>query len=268
MARPAVPSRRVVVLLVVTALALMTLDARSVGPFNGVREVAYTATQPLRAAVGFVVSPVAGAWNGAVHYDDLQDENAQLRRDIAELEGRVAGLPDVELELEQLLEATDIDYIGDIPRVAARVVTDRDTNLERIVEIDRGSDDGCEVNMPVVTGSGLVGRIIAVEGGRSQVQLITDARLHVGVVTASNRVTGVTSGNGNGNDLVVDLVDGAVDVVSTGTRFLTSGFDRSRYPGGIPVGRLVIDGDATTLVPIADLENLGYVTVLLVPEPE
>ncbi|MEZ5229284.1 MAG: rod shape-determining protein MreC [Acidimicrobiales bacterium] len=255
-------------LLVVTAVALMTLDARSVGPFNGVREVAYTATQPFRAVIGFVLSPIGSAWNGAVHYDDLQAENAQLRRDLADLEGRVARLPEAERELEQLLEATEIDYVGDIPRVTARVVTDRDTNLERIIEIDRGSDDGCEVDMPIVTGSGLVGRIIAVEGGRSQVQLITDARLHVGVVTATDRATGVTSGAGNGNPLVVDLVDGAIDVVSTGTRFLTSGFDRSRYPGGIPVGRLRIDGDATLLEPIADLDNLGYLTVLLVPEPE
>ncbi len=255
-------------LLVITALALMTLDARSVGPFNGVRQLAFSATQPLRSAVGFVLSPIGGAWNGAVHYDDLEAENAALRRDLAELEGQVARLPAAEQELAELLEATEIDYIGDIPRVTARVVTDRDTNLERIVEIDRGTDDGCDVGMPVVTGSGLVGRIIAAEGGRSQVQLITDARLHVGVVTSSGRVIGVTSGTGDGNLLVVDLVDGAVELVSSGTRFVTSGFDRSRYPGGIPVGRLTIDGDATLLEPTADLENLGYVTVLLVPEPE
>ncbi len=255
-------------LLVLTALALMTLDARSVGPFNGVRQLAFSATQPLRSVAGFVLGPVGGAWNGAVHFDDVQRENDGLRRELAELEGRVARLPAVERELELLLEATDIDYIGDIPRVAARVVTDRDTNLERIVEIDRGSDDGCDVGMPVVTGSGLVGRIIAVEGERSQVQLITDARLHVGVVTAMARVTGVTSGAGDGEDLVIDLVDGASETVSAGTRFVTSGFDRSRYPGGIPVGRLTVDGDATLLVPTADLENLGYVTVLLVPEPE
>ncbi len=255
-------------LLVFTALALMTLDARSVGPFNGVREVAYTATQPLRSLVGFVLSPVTGAWNGAVHYDDLEEENAQLRRDLAELEGQVASLPDTEAELEQLLAATEIDFVGDTPRVVARVVTDRDTNLERIIEINRGSDHGCEVGMPVITGTGLIGRLIAVEAGRSQVQVLTDPRLRVGVVTSSSRATGVTSGAGTGEALVLDLVDGAVDLVTEGTRFETSGFDRSRYPGGIPVGRLVVDGDATFLTPTADLTNLGYVSVLLVPEPE
>lgn len=246
----------------------MTLDARSVGPFNGVREVAYTVTNPLRSAVGFVLSPIGSAWNGAVHYDDLEEENAQLRRELAEYEGRIDRLPDVERELDELLEATGIDYIGDLPRVTARVITDRDTNLERIVEIDRGSDDGCEVGMPVVTGSGLVGRIIAVEGGRSQVQVITDPRLQVGVVTRGARVTGVSVGNGTGENLVVDLVAGTRDLVSSGTRFQTSGFDRSRYPGGIPVGRLIVDGEATRLEPTADLDRLGYVTVLLVPEPE
>ncbi len=127
-------------LLVVTALALMTLDARSVGPFNGVRQIAYSATQPLRGVIGFVLSPIAGAWNGAIHYDELQDENAQLRRDVAELQGQVDRLPSAEQDLEQLLEATEISYVGDIPRVTARVVTDRDTNLERIVEIDEEAE--------------------------------------------------------------------------------------------------------------------------------
>ncbi len=255
-------------LLVVTAVALMTLDARSVGPFNGVRRLAFTATQPLRTGIDIVLSPITQAWNGSVHYDELADENARLRAQIAELEGRAARLPDVEADLAALLAATDIDYIGDIPRVTGRVVSDRDTNLERILEIDRGSDDGLEVGQPVVTGTGLVGRLLAVERSRSQVQLITDPRLRVGLVNPSTRATGVSAGEGTGEDLVIDLVDGALERVSDGSRFETSGFDRSRYPGGIPVGRLRIDGERTTIEPSADLSNLGYLTVLLVPEPE
>ncbi len=268
MARNTIPSRRLVVLLAVTAIAMMTLDARSVGPFNEVRRVVLTVTQPLRSGVDAALSPLAHAWNGAVHYDDLDDENAQLRARVVELEGRIDRLPEVEQELDQLLEATSIDYVGDIPRVTARVVSDRNTNLERIVEIDRGSDDGCEEGQPVVTGAGLVGRLVAVEASRSQVQLISDPRLSVGVVNPTTRATGVSSGNGINRPLVVDLVEGAADVVSSGSRFETSGFDRSRYPGGIPVGRLVVDGEVTTLKPFADLSQLGYLTVLLVPEPE
>lgn len=246
----------------------MTLDARSVGPFSAVRELVFAGTQPLRSTVDIAVSPMVDAWNGAVHYDEVERENAQLRARVVELEGRIERLPDVEAELRSLLAATDIDDPADVPKVTARVVSDRDTNLERIVEIDAGSDDGLEVGHPVVTGAGLVGRLIAVEASRSQVQLITDPRMNVGLINPQSRAAGVSSGDGTGQDLVLDLVDGAVESVSQGSRFETSGFDRSRYPGGIPVGRLRIEGDATFLQTSADLDRLGYVTILVVPEPE
>lgn len=264
MARPGLPSRRLIILLVVTALGLMTLDARSVGPFNGVRRGVFAVTQPLRGVVDIALSPVADAWNGAVHYDSIEEENAQLRARVVELEATVDRLPEAEAELESMLTASNIDYLAEIPRVTARVVADRDTNLERIVEIDKGSDDGLIEGQPVVTGNGLVGRLLAVEGSRSQIRLISDPRLSVGVINPTTRAIGVTAGDGNGEDLVLDLADGAIDSVNSGTRFETSGFEQSRYPGGIPVGRLVLDDDEVRLDPIADLDNLGYVTVLLV----
>ncbi len=73
----------------------MTIDARGFGPFRAVRSAATTVTQPARDLAGWVISPVADTWQGAVHYDDLAEENDELRRRIAELEGRIDGLPDV-----------------------------------------------------------------------------------------------------------------------------------------------------------------------------
>ena len=68
---------------------------------------------------------------------------------------------------------------------------------------------------------------------------------------------------------MVDLQEASLDLGETGDRFRTSGFDRSRYPGGIPVGRLEVDegNDHRTLEPFADLDQLTFLTVLLVPEP-
>lgn len=268
MDRSSFSPRRTVILLLLTALALMTLDARGFGPAQSLRRVTLTVTQPLRDAVAWATSPVFDAWNGAVHFEEVEAENDLLRARVAELEGEIAALPDTEAQLAQLLAATEIDYLADVPRVTGRVVADRHTGLERIVEVERGSDDGVTEGMPVVSGRGLVGRVVTVTGDRSVVRLITDPRFSVGVVDPRTGALGVTIGAGDDRSLVVDLAEASLEVADDGDRFETSGFERSRYPAGIPVGRLIVDADRDVrrMEPYADLSRLTYLTVLLVGE--
>jgi rod shape-determining protein MreC len=253
----------------VTALALMTTDARGFGPLKSARRVTLAVTQPVRDGVEWAVSPLNDGWRGAVHYTELEEENALLRQRLAELEGEIDRLPNTELELKQILAATELEYLGDVPQVTARVVADRHTGLERIIEINRGSDVSIEEDMPVVTGEGLLGRVVLTTGNRSVIRLITDPRFRVGVIDPVSGAIGVATGDGDGDSLVLDLEEGSLDLAFAGARFETSGFDRSRYPGGIPVGELIVDedGDVRVLVPSADVERVAYLTVLLVGEP-
>ena len=265
MAQPSIPSRRLVLLLVVTAIALMTVDVRGFGPLDRAREITLRVTAPPRDVVAWASSPVLEAWRGLVHHDDLVTENAALRDRVAELEGEVQRAPDAEAELAELLRASDISFIGDVPRVTARVTTDRETGLDRLVEIDKGSDSGLRTSMPVVTGTGLVGRLELVTPRRSVVRLITQPQFTVGVRSSTGAV-GVAQGDGSGQPLALELSQTRARLTGEGQRFETTAFERSLFPPGIPVGRLVGDPsteDELQLEPLADLDQLGYVTVLL-----
>jgi rod shape-determining protein MreC len=268
-AAPSIPSRRLVVLLVITAVALMTVDVRGFAPLDRAREVTLSATRPPRDLARWAATPVLDTWRGAVHYDDLVAENAALRDRIAELEGAIDRAPDAEAELAELLRATDIGFSGDIPRLTARVTTDRETGLERLVEIDKGSDHGLRAEMPVVTGTGLVGRLELVTPRRSVVRLITQPQFNVGV-RSRNGAVGVAQGDGTGQALALELSQSRSVPVRPGQRFETTAFERSVFPPGLPVGRLVGDPDddeGLRLEPLADLDRLGYLSVLLW-EPE
>ncbi|MEZ5341976.1 MAG: rod shape-determining protein MreC [Acidimicrobiales bacterium] len=108
---------------------------------------------------------------------------------MAELEGALSDVPDQVEELAQLKSALGVGDVEQMTTVVAAVVEDRDTAVERIVEIDRGSDDGVAVDMPVVTGQGLVGYVVEVlSGHRSVVRLITDGRVSVAVTVRRGRV--------------------------------------------------------------------------------
>jgi rod shape-determining protein MreC len=264
-AAPPVPSRRLVILLVVTAVALMTIDVRGFGPLDRARELTLGATRPARDLIGWVASPVVDGWRGMVLYDDVVAENAELRSRIAELEGALDRAPEAEEELARLLRATDIPFIGDIPTVVARVVADRDTGLERLIEIDKGSDDGLGSGMAVVTGRGLVGRLELVTPRRAVVRLITQPQFSLGVRSRAGAI-GVARGDGNGKNLTLELSEARLELARDGQRFETTGLDRSVFPPGLPVGRLVGDpnqDDEVWLEPLADLDRLEFVSVVL-----
>lgn len=263
-------SRLTIALLVITSITLLTLDFRDSAIVSGAREVAATVFSPLRDVAETATDPFANAWNGVTGYEDLERENEQLRALVDEMRGQRVQDEDAAEQLAVLLEQLDIDWVGDIPTATARVVAGPGSNFSRAVEIDKGSDHGLAEGMPVVTGAGLLGKLVQVTGQRSHVMLITDPDFAVGVRLVDSGVTGTAEGTGEGAPLVVDTGLEAGSEVDEGATLTTSGSDRSTFPGFIPVGHVVgtqpgSGGLTVDLVvePLADTSRLAFVTVLL-----
>ncbi len=184
-------------LLLATAVLLAILDSADFGPLNRVRANALAVGRPVASVMTTILRPVSAGWNGIVHYDDIQEENGALRRQVAELEGQVTEQLAGDLELQAVLAASEIRYIGDAKTVTARVVTDRETAVARIVEIDKGADHGLRAKLPVVTAGGLVGHIDVVSDKRSTIKLLTSDDVAVGVRTNGGLAltTGVDKGD-------------------------------------------------------------------------
>ncbi len=144
----------------------------------------------------------------------------------------------------------------------------------RGAKVDKGADAGIRVGMPVVTGAGLVGRIVEVGADRASVQLVTDPEFRVGVRLVTSQRFGTASGQGAGRDLLVDtgIEPGEDDADIPDVEIVTtSGIDdRSSFPALIPVGRVSrvreANGGLTVelfIEPLADLDELSFVDVLL-----
>ncbi|MBW3643132.1 MAG: rod shape-determining protein MreC [Actinobacteria bacterium] len=263
-------SRFTLVFLLLTSATVITLDFRDDGQglVAALRNGAADAFSPVRSVAADVLDPVGDALAGITGYGDLEDENAALRARIAELEGDVLRDEGAEEELAEALSLLELDFAGDRPRVDARVVSAPVSNFEQTIELDRGSDDGVSVDMPVVTGSGLIGRTVAVSGSRSVVQLITDPVSSVGVRLSRSSEVAVAEGRGPDALLSLGFVDAAteVDVLEL---VVTSGLEDSIFPPGIPVGRVaraeVGAGQFQQRVevrPVADISRLTLVSVI------
>jgi rod shape-determining protein MreC len=267
-------SRLTLALLILTSIGLLTLDFRHASFIQSARDAAATVLSPLRGVANTVSSPFSNGFHGITHYGDVKSENDRLRARIAELEGKHVTDANAAKELADLLRQLDLPWVGDIPKVPARVISADISNFSHSIDIDKGSKAGIQVGMPVVSGSGLVGRIAQVTSERSTIQLVTDPDFRVGVRVLPDNVLGTARGNGKGAPLVVDTGLDASQKVRSGLQVVTSGADRSAYPASIPVGTVrrteKADGDLTLnllVTPMADTQRLSYVSVLLRPDP-
>lgn len=262
--------RSTLIVLVLASLTILTLDYRDTAPMRGLRRGAATVFSPVRGVGDAIASPFRNGWSGLTRYDELEDENARLRRRLDKVEGAQIETEAARREVQDLKRQLEIKFIGDIPTRAARVVSGPLTNFTSTVEIDRGAGDGVKKGMAVVTDAGLVGRVLRVTGGRSQVELITDPAVAVGVRLVLARDVGTAVGDGRAGTLSVETGIQLESSVRRGEAVVTSGLDRSPFPGDVPVGRVRSvrqTDDRTeqeiTITPAADLDGLTYVTVLL-----
>ena len=271
-------SRLTIALLVLTSIALLTLDFRDAEVVQSARRMAGTVFSPLQGAAETVSSPFSNAWHGITDYGDIKSENEDLREELEEAQGREVLEEDASAQLSEILEQQNLEWVGGIPTTTARVLSSDPSNFSDTIDISKGSDDGLAINMPVVNGAGLVGRIVQVTPNRSTVQLITDPDFLVGVrLLGSDLATGTARGQGQGEDLLVDtrLEPDIDDPPRPGTALTTSGAQLSAFPDSIPVGKVRTvreAGGGLTLElvvrPMADTERMQFVTVLLWEPPK
>jgi rod shape-determining protein MreC len=258
----------VLILLVLTSITLITIDARGNGGgvTRTVRDSARDAMAPVQSAVDDVLSPVADWFDGVAQSGNLKDENRTLRRELAQARGEAAQSRSVLRENGELRKLAQLPFVGDLAGVDAQVIAGSPGNFESTIAVDRGSDAGIAPGMPVVTGDGLVGRIVQASRKRATVLLLTDPNSGVAVRLEKSGGTGVANGRAGSNLLRLDFVRPEFKVKRDELVFTA---DSGRYPANIPVGRVVSVKSSpgaieqTILVqPLADVARSSVVRVL------
>ena len=245
MSAPTRRQRRAMVLLLVVSLAFVTLDYRS-SSFAGIRSATQTVFGPVQRGLTAVFAPVgrflAGIPDAAgsrSRIEQLQRENADLRRRLRE--STLTGSRADELRRLELLAG-----LGQYRVVPATVVAlGPSLGFEWTVTVDAGTVDGVRVDMTVVNGDGLVGRVKQVTPTSSVVVLAVDPGSSVGVRLAGSNQLGIATGDG-----LAPMSFGPLDPQTrarVGDRLVTGPYGGSTYVAGVPVGEVTaVSDDPTT----------------------
>ena len=172
--------RRAILLLVLTSLLLITIDLRGNALLDAARDGFDRAMRPIEDAAEVVARPVRNAWRGITRYDDLEAENERLEAQIDAMRTNDIAARSVIEQWQRLFAMFDLESPGDFDRVVASVIGQSPNNLDQIIEINKGTNDGIRVGMPVINPAGsLIGKITQTTSDRAQVMLITDTNYAV-----------------------------------------------------------------------------------------
>ncbi len=203
----------------------------------------------------------------------LLDENQELKKQIDELTVANTNLEQEKYELTELRNLYELDALYEnYQKTGARIIAKDAGNWYHAFVIDKGSDDGIMIDMNVIAGGGLVGRVIDVGPDWAKVQsIIADNAAVSGMVLSSSDnliVSGDLELYKQGYVSFSKLVDEA-DKVSIGDKVVTSNIS-DKYLPGILIGYIsTIDDDSNNLTksgritPAVDFEHMNEVLVLL-----
>jgi rod shape-determining protein MreC len=148
-----------------------------------------------------------------------------------------------------------------IPMVAARTVIDSRGPFANSRLANAGKEKGIRSGNPVMSETGLVGRVVGVTEGASRILLLTDIASRVPVMIDRTNARAILTGDGGPNPQL-DYLRGR-DPVREGDRVVTSG-DGGVFPRGLPVGVAVKGLDGLWRVVLSsDRAPIDYVQVLL-----
>lgn len=264
--------------LLVANLIIMAVDAKDA---DGRQKVLRIWTQAFASPIQNASSKATGATSGFFqqiwNFRSTAQQNEQLKERLSQVETELHTARQEAAESERLRSLLNLNEQTDIKNIPARVIARDPSVWFNTITINRGSSSGIEVNMPVVTAGGIVGRIITVGPWAAQVMLITDEKAGAGAVIGQLGQSGALGSVRGRADLGVGLIEmryvSGLEKVEVNDYVMTTGQD-GIYPAGLNVGRVVEvkNGTATTahqilIQPGAQLDHLEEVAVLLYHPP-
>jgi len=219
----------------VFVLAVLSLSLKRAPIVQTAEGVIISLTAPVMNGLNFVGESLQRLWSGYFYLVGARKENAELKRQLNEYAQKEVRYQEALLLARRLEALLDLKKQLALPITGARVVAYDPSQWSRCVIIDTGKSEGVTVGLPVLSGDGIVGRIVETYPHHAKVMLIVDRNSGADAMVQRTRVRGILQGKG-GNRCSLEYVPKNADV-EVGDLVLASGLG-GIYPAGQVFGRV------------------------------
>lgn len=229
---------------------------------------------PMQRGINYVGRWISDKTDNLKDLKDVMEENQKLKVQVDELTSELNTIKLEQYELNNLRKLLKLDQkYPSYDKVAANVIGKDAGNWFSLFTIDKGTNDGIQIDMNVIAGSGLVGIVTDVGPNYAKVRSIIDdvSKISGMVRTTSDRCIihgDLQEMNANQNILLTDLKD-SKDKVAVGDPVVTSNIS-DKYLQGILIGYINTIGvdsnnltKSGTVTPAVDFERIEEVLVIL-----
>lgn len=257
--------------LSVLCVVLVVISFKFSAKFAPVKTMMGDFVTPMQKGVNTVGKFFSDKMDLFASKESLLEENLALKEKVDSLsyDNKILAGENSELENYRELFKLDKKY-PDYPKVAATVISRDGNNWFNVFTIDKGKDDGIEVDMNVISGNGLVGIVSEVGNTYAKVRAIIDDKSNVSSMFEKSGETCMVKGNMESiyNGYIdVEMISNAAEI-KDGDEIVTSHVS-DKFLQGLSVGYVKdIVNDETNmtktahLIPAVDFDNLEYVLVI------
>jgi rod shape-determining protein MreC len=210
---------------------------------------------------------LAYLWQDYLDLHKTREQNRELEKTIDRLRLEQASLLEDARQGQRLQALLDFQQKYIYKTLAAQAIGSSGSDQSKIFYLDKGSADGLDRDMAVITADGIVGKVREVFPHTAQVLVINDQTSGAGVILETTRIRGILRGNADGRPQIVGIL--ADQRIQPGEKVLTAGGDQI-FPRGLPVGvveKVVRDPERDSFIdvivkPAARLDRLDEVLVI------
>ena len=270
--KPKIPGKYIMLFLSMLCVIMMfaTFTTDITGTFLG--NIAGFIIVPFQNGIASISTVIVEAAREKETIEALQAENQALQQQIDELISENTLLMQEKYELTSLRELYQLDQqYPEYEKIGARVISASSSNWFDSFIIDKGSNDGIMVDMNVIAGSGLVGRVVETGTNWARVTTVINDNSNISATVLHTQDNLIVSGDlqlmEQGFIRYSQLIDDE-GYVGKGDKVVTSNIS-DKYLPGILIGYIYsVETDSNNLTrsgyitPVVDFEHLSEVLVI------
>lgn len=185
-------------------------------------------------------------------FQDLTEENKELRAMVDSLSAQLLKLEEASLENERLRSLLSLPQRKSFATIAAQVIGRDSSNWTNILMVNKGTSSGAQEGMPVIWGKNLVGKVIEAGPNTAKVSLMVDFNSKIPAKILRTRDEGIVFGAlGKGRNVCKIKY---IQQVQVGDQVVSSGLGRI-YPKGLLIGEVIaVEEEKAGLYKVAEIK--------------
>lgn len=184
-----------IIITVLILIILVFMTTVNVNKFSKTEGFFNKLVMPIQNGLTYLKNKISGNNSFFENIDNLKNENEKLIAENNKLQEELRELEIIKAENATLRSYNNMKQeYSEYTTVPGYIINKDISNLSNTMIINVGTDDGIDVNMPVITTEGLVGYTIAVTNKTAKVQPIIDPATSVSSAISTSRDSVIVKG--------------------------------------------------------------------------